>query len=51
MTVEVVTHATVARSVVTTAGVAVEFNAAGRAIVRAQFEEAGSAIVLFGAAE
>jgi hypothetical protein len=36
---------------VTTAGVAVRFDAAGRAVVRAQFEETGSAIVFFGAAE
>jgi alpha-galactosidase len=51
MTAEVVTHATVARSVVTTAGVAVQFDAAGRAVVRAQFAETGSTIVFFGAAE
>ena len=51
MTAEVVTDSAVARSVVTTAGAAVRFNTEGRAIVRAQFEETGSAIVLFGAAE
>ena len=50
MTAEAVTDSTVAHSVVTTAGVAVRFNTAGRAIVRAQFEETGSAIVFFGAA-
>ena len=51
MTAEVVTDSAVARSVVTTAGVAVRFDTEGRVIVRAQFEETGSAIVFFGAAE
>ena len=50
MTAEAVMDSTVAHNVVTTAGVAVRFNTAGRAIVRAQFEETGSAIVFFGAA-
>ena len=51
MAADVLTEAVVDQSVVTTAGAAVRFDAAGRGVVRAEFAATGAEIVFFGATE
>lgn len=51
MTSTIVTRSAVVKEIVTTPGVEISYDTAGRAIVTARFSETGAAIVVFGASE